>query len=271
MMLQMYDWKGVSINTKKELYHFNKSIQSSVANCRNSTIITNFNSGNAFLFKDIEALVIQNNMMWQIQYTMYKENDDELALYNNNEAMDYLGLQIANTKSNIILADNMNNCESCSAGKQSLGILADGSVIACLSERSWNKEIEVHGNLLEHPLSDIWKHGFSDHRFSEHKCCKDVTKCCERNIDTREEQPMLPKLKHEWKPFPHPSYPQVFTYAVVSKPISTPYPLELSKITCVYAVMSQPYNTSIGTLTTTNGTSATTYDMKLDDDGFGGK
>jgi MoaA/NifB/PqqE/SkfB family radical SAM enzyme len=175
-ILGLYDWIGVSINEKDEIARYRKYINGEILNPK-TTIITNFNINNVFLFDEIKTLVVQNNLTWQIQFTMYKDSKDERALYNNEAACTFLYNQIKNAmkeKVKIVPADNMNNGE-CSAGKYSLGILADGTVIPCLSMRSWVKSLNeiIENNILLLPLEIIWKNGFSMYRFKEFKCCKD--------------------------------------------------------------------------------------------------
>jgi hypothetical protein len=119
---------------------------------------------------------------------MYKDENDEKAIYNNDEALKYFQSKVteASKNVNIILADNCNNGQ-CGAGIHSLGITYDGKVIGCLSERSWKKyiDINIEGKLVSDSplilgdtdfLEDIWLRRFQLQRFSEFKCCKDHCK-----------------------------------------------------------------------------------------------
>lgn len=191
--LRLYDWIGFSLNEKEDIetvshMRFNDLIPK-------STIITNFNLQNIFIYNDIEEFVKQHNLMWQIQYTMYRNQDEKLALYNNEKAIQVLSEKVSkswNDGRRILVADNA-NAGSCGAGINSLGILSDGSVVPCLSMRSWAENINsvVVGKLVdeewkaddknydafaENPLKFIWEHRFDSQRFGSFKCCKDHCK-----------------------------------------------------------------------------------------------
>lgn len=170
----LYDWIGVSINNEQELNLF-KNVNGITR--KNITIISNFNLSNLYLYNDIENLVINNNYCWQIQFTMYKENDQN-AIYNSSYGLDRIKDLIQESfrkEIKIMLGDNMSS-SYCGAGTSSIGITYDGNVIPCLSMRSWNKDINslIKGNVLEESLKSIWSNRFNDYRFSEFKCCKDI-------------------------------------------------------------------------------------------------
>jgi len=170
VLLKKYDVVGLSINTDDEL----KQAEVVISKLKKFTVITNFNIQNVFLYDNIlDFCKRHNNLTWQIQYTMYKENNP-LALYSNEEVKKYLFDKIKNTYyPPRVLADNMNNGE-CSAGRFSCGILADGSVIPCLSNRSWTNLYYNAGNLLKENFENIWIDYFSTYRCRENKCCKDI-------------------------------------------------------------------------------------------------
>jgi organic radical activating enzyme len=193
-ILELYDWIGLSVNTEKELKllitSFNKDL------LKKSTIISNFNLQNIFMYDEIEGFVKENNLTWQIQYTMYKEEDNVSAIYNNSKALNFFSEKISNSISNgikIVIADNA-NCGKCSAGMCSIGILHNGYVVPCLSMRSWvNINDVVVGNILdetdcdygsdkgykdykENPLKYIWQNRLNKYRFESFKCCKDHCK-----------------------------------------------------------------------------------------------
>lgn len=181
-ILGLYDWCGVSVNTEEELDIWTQLyVDDSLFRSFKHTVITNFNLGNVFLFPVIEKFVKKHDLMWQIQYTMYSDPDHPLAIYNNLHACEALGKWIAQArqkgKIKLMLADNM-NCGLCGAGKHSLGILANGDVVPCLSMRSWIKDINkiVQGNILTQPLEELWQFGFKDQRFKDFFCCKDHCK-----------------------------------------------------------------------------------------------
>jgi hypothetical protein len=186
-ILSLYDQIGVSLNTEEEINaistnlfeSFNLFFDGYEKNILNkTTIISNFNILNLHKYEKIEEIVKQYNFLWQIQFTVYRE-ESELALYheNNEEALNVFWGKIQNSIDNnvkVIVSDNMND-SPCTAGIRSLGILYDGNVIGCLSERTWSKENEVfyERNLITESLRTVWEDGFKSHRFNSTKCCKD--------------------------------------------------------------------------------------------------
>jgi MoaA/NifB/PqqE/SkfB family radical SAM enzyme len=196
-IIDLYDWTGVSINTKAELEKFIKSF--SKLSC---TVITNFNASNVFLFHQIYNMCVKNDICWQIQYTMYKDSNEQ-AIYQNQEAKKYLFDQIKDVNSpRIIVADNMVPEASCHAGMHSMGILANGDVVPCLSMRSWEDNTKIIGNLYEESLKDIWVKRFSEMRCSSFKCCKDHIESfngpvltATENLDTLWIKPVVPSLE----------------------------------------------------------------------------
>ena len=196
--LFLYDAIGISVNDQEEF----KILQDMYTSFRYAlnltpTIITNFNLSNVFLFDQINEFCNTNNNIWQIQFTTYQEGDNTLALYsdNNDLACKFLFESIDSALkhgSKIVLADNMNDGK-CTAGKYSLGILSSGSVVPCLSMRSWTNPSDfTQGNILEQQasfgeapnLAVIWQSKFQDHRFGKFKCCKDAcnNKCFKKSL-----------------------------------------------------------------------------------------
>jgi hypothetical protein len=172
--LEYYDWIGLSINTVEEL-ELTKDRWDLINSKKNVTIITNFNIDNVFNYSMIESFVRENSLCWQIQFTMYS-NDNVKAIYSNNDAKDFLFERIKHSKETnvkLILADNINSGE-CGAGIQSIGILSDGTVVPCLSMRSWSKVDDRYGNVLKTPLKEIWERNLTDLRCNSFKCCKDI-------------------------------------------------------------------------------------------------
>jgi MoaA/NifB/PqqE/SkfB family radical SAM enzyme len=201
-ILGLYDAIGISVNTQEEL-NILKNIYNAVLYKANAsknytkppTIITNFNLLNIFMFDQINEFCKKNNNIWQIQFTIYKQEDDKLALYieDNTLACQYLFDKINDALDNntkIIIADNMND-GCCSAGINSLGILSDGTIIPCLSMRSWTNDLQPQGNILdpqthfnEAPnLGVIWQQEFTKQRFCQRECCKEH---CNNKIFTRQ-------------------------------------------------------------------------------------
>lgn len=188
-ILKLYDWIGLSVNNEEELKLLINGFP-----IEKSTIISNFNLQNVFLYNEIEEFVKKNNLMWQVQYTMYQDQNNPLAIYNNEKALKFFSKQISESICNgvkILIADNA-NCGGCGAGLHSIGMLYNGDVVPCLSMRSWVdiKDVVV-GNILEedwlidpldktaelkykeNPLKYIWENRFNKYRFESFKCCKD--------------------------------------------------------------------------------------------------
>ena len=168
-ILRMYDWIGLSINTLDELQAYKKF--SSFLRGK-ITFITNFNLQNFYLVDTfVDEFTKDGYPMWQVQYTMFREySDNNLAIHEG--AADLLNalLNKNSGRVNIIIADNANSGE-CDAGISSLGLLADGSVVPCLSMRAWmdKKELDelIQGNILHDGLKNIWMSKFEKHRFCE--------------------------------------------------------------------------------------------------------
>lgn len=205
-ILDLYDWIGISINTNKELRLLNDLWAFALPNNIKTkcTIITNFNITNLFEYYNFENFVKDNNLNWQIQYTMYQDSDIN-AIYTNNDAKDVLFKYIEKSLNNnikVICADNMNSGK-CSAGMQSLGILCNGDVISCLSMRSWDKRSieEPIGNLLHDDLIYLWEAGFSRFRCSSFECCKDI---CKAPFTTKSKTKQIYRFPDEpINPFPN--------------------------------------------------------------------
>ena len=186
-ILGLYDAIGISVNTQEEL-DILKKIDNTTVFVKPPTIVTNFNLSNIFMFDQINQFCQTNNNIWQIQFTIYNDTqgfNDKLALYidDNTLACQHLFDKINDALDNntkIIIADNMND-GMCSAGINSLGILSDGTIIPCLSMRSWTNDLQPQGNILEQQtsfneapnLGVIWQQEFTKQRFCNHECCKE--------------------------------------------------------------------------------------------------
>lgn len=173
--IRLYDWVGISVNTKEELrkaWQVLVQMERYTSFGKKFTIITNFGIHNIWEYDNIEDLVKNNNLAWQVQYTQ----TDKDAIYNNSEALRYLHNKMnSSLKNNIKLipADDMNS-GPCGAGSMSAGILSNGDIVPCLSMRAWKDELPVQGNLLKESLEHIWTKGFYHYRFCEFECCKDI-------------------------------------------------------------------------------------------------
>lgn len=254
--LLLYDWIGVSINTQEELTLFKSFYTdyfSDLYETRkpvNLTVITNFNLENIFIFEKIKKEVNDRDLMWQIQYTIYRDQDNPLAIYNNDPAYEHLNELISNSlkDTKIILADNLNDGK-CGAGSCSIGILANGDVVPCLSMRSWNDDKDiVQGNIIETPLEDIWKNKFQNYRFCEFNCCKDwcKNKAFVQVVHAKKDKKEFPAImiKDIDKDIdidptgPQPEMPPVYVYGVIDRPRPnvTLYGVGGPNITQVYGV-----------------------------------
>ena len=271
-VLQYYDYFGLSVNTKEELelikgYYNNHAV-----------VITNFNIINLFLYEEIEEYVKKNDLSWMIQFTMYPDEENELALYNNDKALEEFVKKVQNSlnkKIKIVMADNITTYD-CSAGTKSIGILSNGDVVPCLSMRSWVPDMSaiIQGNVLAEPMKDMWENKFRDYRFKEFKCCKDQCKnktvsdkvCTPAqnyeinlNLDDYSIFPKSPITRNP-SPMTSPTAPVVMLYGV------TPYNEDTMKygevknpmksITCAYLVRTSgpgDANWTEGTSTCFNG------------------
>ena len=193
--IQLYDWVGISINSKKDLEMFRMFLGDYATNAfrteefKKFTIITNFNIQNLYEFDLIEKFVKENDCLWTIQFTIYDDKNNPLALYvpENEPGFEYLQEKYNSSKAKIILSDNIRNDIGCGAGLNSIGVTSDGITIPCLSMRSWIDETEIYryDSILCKPLKEIWITGFEQQRFECFKCCKDACKNKFLNIKNR--------------------------------------------------------------------------------------
>jgi MoaA/NifB/PqqE/SkfB family radical SAM enzyme len=194
-IIKLYDWVGVSINNEKELEKF--KLYKKTYGFQNYTVITNFNIQNLYDFELIESFVKQENKFWTLQFTMYENQNNPLAIYSeeNHKAFEQLQKKYSNSKANIILSDNLNGETPCFAGLNALGITYDGTIVPCLSMRSWDKKLEEKNklNITKTPLEEIWKFGFDEQRFSQFECCKDScsNKCLKHSKKTKKENDII--------------------------------------------------------------------------------
>ena len=234
--IEYYDWIGLSINTKEELER-TKDVWSSINRDGNVTIISNFNCTNIWNYSKIEKFVKDNNLLWQIQYTMYR-GENENAIYQNEDAKRLLFEKITKSLENgvqVVIADNMNRGK-CSAGSQSCGILVDGRVVPCLSMRSWENEYIKglgFGNLTNESFEKIWVQNFCHFRCESFTCCKDVINAPYIPSEIASELPYLPSNPSSgWKGG---KSLDVYVYGVVNKPYIVPS-YDRSDIAMVYGI-----------------------------------
>ena len=190
--LNVFDSIGVSINTEEDIDVIGKKLPFSQENL---VMITNFGTHNIFKFAKLYNCFREHDFkVWQIQLTMGKyqlDSDGIRYLYNNCENMD--------KSKPFVMADNLKGYHQCTAGINSCGVLWNGDVVACLSERNYGIH-KVYGNLVNTPIKEIWENEFKDIRY-DRNCSR---KCCRCHID----YPPLKVVEKEpyiAKGLPHPS------------------------------------------------------------------
>jgi len=140
------------------------------------TVVTNFGKHNIWDFDKI-AEVAEQFGCWQVQLT----EGEGLTLPPNGIKM--LRNMLKN-RPKTVMADNLAYKFKCQAGKEAMGILADGRVVPCLSMRCWNKELEnmAHPRLRDElrvpdvSILQAWETDpvIRDYRFGRSKaCCRD--------------------------------------------------------------------------------------------------
>ena len=228
-IVNLYPLVGVSLNTEDEIRAF-EEIRDKISSP--ITFITNFSLLNLYLV-DTLSDVIRNNP-WQIQFTMSR--DQTITIYDKTKALEKLNLELGKRKSKgwpIIVADNASADKSaCTAGINAIGILYDGSIVPCLSMRSWcsNISAQIQGNIKTDDLKTVWLTKFQDSRFDDCDCCKDFChNALIQPIDLPPETPVITVTDLPWvtmqpKYAPIPPYPVVSVYAVFTPPDGFPSP-----------------------------------------------
>jgi MoaA/NifB/PqqE/SkfB family radical SAM enzyme len=189
-ILKLYDLIGVSVNSLEDI---------ALANLlpwklrKKYVIITNFNTTNMWSIPTIAEFVREVDTTWQVQYTV---GNFDSTIYDKKEAVKTLKsllLTEKKNKTNILIADNMSN-GTCSAGTRSCGILYNGDVTPCVSQRSYLQDPVVVGNILEKTLENIWetdenwtKHGYRLENSSSNADFITCKKVCENKIDLEDD------------------------------------------------------------------------------------
>ena len=157
--------------------------------------VTNFNLLNFFLVEKISKVV--KDKLWHIGFTIYGDLNSSLALYRQDVALQKLNSSLSEiAETHNICIENNANCEYCTAGIHSLGLLYDGSVVPCLSMRFWCVvRKEMQGNILYEKLKDIWYKKFEKQRFTDWFCCKN--QCKNKIIDIRKQGIVLRELPQQ--------------------------------------------------------------------------
>lgn len=250
------DVVGVSINTEQDIKHSFESFEKFV-DLSKHTMITNFGIHNIFNFDQL-AEYAKKFSCWQIQLTTgkFQLEKDGIAFLKTKINGAHVG------KTRIVEADNLQYNHTCTAGIRSCGILYNGGVVACLSERSYCDFINVYGNVLATPLSDIWETKFRDIRFG--KSCRKTCRDCFKYPDP----PAAPIIWTDgtdcWKMKPMPMNPPTSVlYAVQSPPgvsvyaTYSPTPTDIQPQVMAYAVIQAMYGVTGGWTTTGSGNNIT--------------
>jgi len=280
--LRLYDWVGFSINNEEEIDAYNKFFENKTS-FSNQTIITNFNLSNIFLFDEIRNFVrTMVTPLWMVQFTIYRDQDNSMAIYNNEKAVDEFFKKLQETRESfqeidLVLSDNLND-SPCSAGINSIGITYDGHVIPCLAMRCWMTNNEIisnsQGNLISekssNKLEDIWKHEFINCRFNQFKCCKEHCKCKsfifdESVLTMKMVEDIIKKRKKSKKNFEEESdesrYPN--EYLKLIKELEKTKPDKNSVY--VYGVTTGDYTTTASSYTLDSTTTASSYTLDSND------
>lgn len=185
---------GISINSLDDIDRLDLNVLSDLCDTSSIVFITNVNKLNDFELSriiDKATRILPLHTGFQFQLTMYK-GDDEAKI--DGKDITFLRNAIQNLCISkgmpYIFADNLQAVHNCTAGINSCGVLFNGDVIACLSERSWNPDYELHGNLLSDDLNDVWRSAFVEQRFGEYdgcRACFNYETCKEAEPDTSDQ------------------------------------------------------------------------------------
>lgn len=191
----LFDLIGVSVNDASDASKIiDKLAEIRPDNWKKTVFITNVNKINFFDLDDITNAAAVYGIGIQFQLTMYHGEDS--AMLNGEDiekARQQIMHQCAKDSVSFIFADNMQYSHTCTAGTRSLGILFNGDVVPCLSERSWRDDMRIQGNVFNDSLRSIWQNSFKSCRFVDgYECCRD----CFKYPDT---QPDILKIEPEDK------------------------------------------------------------------------
>jgi MoaA/NifB/PqqE/SkfB family radical SAM enzyme len=205
---------GLSINVKEDLSEEIAADLSAMKLKSKTTVITNFGTHNIWFFHDIlEYIKSIGVSCWQVQLTMGKYQLNKSGIIHLRGLINSGMVDSCRPAGypHIVLADNLQACHECLAGVRSCGITYDGSVVACLSERSYYEKgfYKTYGNILStllgiprsnaKCLKEIWETGFQDIRFDD-ACCR---KCCRDFIEYPEDDKPL-TIEDCLNPFEYP-------------------------------------------------------------------
>ena len=232
-IVNLYAQVGVSLNTEDEIRAF-EDIRDGIT--APITFITNFSLLNLYLIDTLSSVI--GSAPWQVQFTMTR--DSTLTVYDKEKALEKLNKELGRRAKRgwpILVADNASASESeCGAGINSLGLLHDGSIVPCLSMRSWCNNIpaQIQGNIKTDDLKTVWLTKFNECRFDDCDCCKDF---CRKAliapiIPEDEDAPVVTTTRSADTPWivqapqytPNVQYPVVSVYAVFTPPFGPASP-----------------------------------------------
>jgi len=177
---KLFDSIGISINTLEDVARYKRKpykdkVEGLIAKGTHVVFIANINRLNYFDIEEVVKLAAGFGIIIQFQLTMYKNDDpakiDGGAIVETRKRIFDLCVKY---KVDYVFADNLQQNHDCHAGMSSCGVLYNGDVVACLSERSWNNNMKTYGNLMgNNTLDEIWRTGFRDQRFGECNGCRD--------------------------------------------------------------------------------------------------
>ena len=234
---------GISINSRSDLELLDVDLLKELHEESKIVFITNVNKINDFdleLMLDDAESMIDHFDGFQFQLTMYK--DDNPAKIDGEDIAiirEHIEAQCKINNIPYVLADNLQDTHECTAGIYSCGVLYNADVVACLSERSWNDDYEIHGNLLIDDLNDIWRTEFVEQRFGKYDGCRgcfNYVKC--KKEDNDETAPVL--ITEPFNPIPQPKQPfddQMMLYGVYPpKDVIQPNDQSIRQIVYSYGV-----------------------------------
>ncbi len=216
--LRCFDNVGLSVNSPGDIIRIEKLLSEKIDKCyyNKIVIITNLNKINYFDIEQICVLAATFELPIQFQLTMYKEQDDSMLNgYSINVTRNKIDEHCKQFNVPYVLADNLQIEHDCSAGMQTCGILYNGDVVPCLSERSWT-DVRVQGNVLKYSLDMIWRNGFSICRFGDDfKCCRDCFDYEEIKILEPKKHPIIKIESDQWNKSNNPIIGDIMTYGVM--------------------------------------------------------
>lgn len=201
----LFDVIGVSVNEEAAALSAKLKIQSEILseeNRKKIVWVTNINKLNYF---DLDAIMMYAAMFkipMQFQLTMYHDNDDKTLMIDGDAILDTRKKLLELSRKygvKYVLADNIQEHHECSAGIKTCGVLFNGDVVPCLSERSWTAP-RVQGNMLMDSLAMIWRDSFKACRFNDDfPCCRNCFKFTSEKEEDEAVSGLAEAIRHKFK------------------------------------------------------------------------